>query len=109
MNCPTNSALTFANLVYWANNGLVPNNCQGTAYSVMNWANQLAASMPTGAQRTLYYNLVEHVANNLALYMYYEQPIGVGSYASWVNPAGIDTNPVAPGQLWFMWNGNGMV
>jgi len=108
-NCPIHNTLTFANLVYWANGGLVPNNCQGTAYSVMNWANQLAASMPTGAQRTLYYNLVEHVANNLALYMYYEQPIGVGSYASWVNPAGIDTNPVAPGQLWFMWNGNGMV
>ncbi|MHB1434579.1 MAG: hypothetical protein ACYCPN_04370 [Thermoplasmata archaeon] len=108
-NCPLHSSFTFANLVYWANNGLVPNNCQGTAYSVMTWANLAAASMPVGPQRVLYYNLVEHVANNLALYMYYQQPIGVGSYASWVNPSSIDVNPVSPGQLWFMWTGNGMV
>jgi hypothetical protein len=107
--CAANSAATFANLVFWANaRPLVPQSCQGTAYSVMTWAMQAAAVMPVGPERTLYYNLVEHIANGLVLYVYVEQQVGLGSYASWVDPAGIDTNPMAPGQLWFQWMGYGV-
>ncbi|MGP8076503.1 MAG: hypothetical protein ACLP8Y_07215 [Thermoplasmata archaeon] len=106
--CAENSAATFANLIFWANaRPLVPQSCQGTAYSVMTWAMHAAAVMPVGPERTLYYNLVEHIANGLALYVYVEQQVGLGSYASWIDPAGIDTNPMTPGQLWFQWMGNG--
>ncbi len=108
--CTANAADTFANLVYWADQKpLVPQQCQGTAYSVMTWAMYQAAVMPVGPERVLYYNLVEHVANGLVLHVYNSQQVGLGSYANWINPAGIWTNVVAPGQLWFQWYGNGVV
>jgi hypothetical protein len=105
--CSANSADTFANLVYWAHQQpSVPQACQGTAYAVMLWALEQAAVLPAGTERTLYYNLGEHVANGLVLYVYDEQEIGIGTQASWVNPAGVDANVMAPGQLWFQWFGN---
>ena len=112
--CSANAADTWANVDYWANVAtpsapLITNACQGTAYAVMTWAMIQAASMPDGPARVLAYNLVEHIANELVLFVYNEQQVGLGSYASWVNPAGIWTNVVAPGQLWFQWYGNGVV
>jgi hypothetical protein len=108
--CPGNSVPGFANLAYWANSQpLIPQACQGTAYSVMTWAMNQAAVMPVGSERVLYYDLIEHIANGLVLYVYAEQQLGLGSFASWINPTTIDTNPVGPGQLWFFWNGAGVV
>ena len=103
-------ANSFADMAYWANYGaLVPQTCQGNAYAVMQWGMYAAAALPVGPERTLYYNMVEHIASELALFAYVEQQIGLGSYSSWINPATIDTNVVAPGQLWFIWNGNNVV
>jgi len=111
--CSANAADTWANVDYWANVGTptapITTACQGTAYAVMTWAMIQAASMPDGPARVLAYNLIEHIANGLVMFVYTEQQIGLGSYASWINPAGIWTNVVAPGQLWFQWNGNGVV
>ncbi|MGA8711215.1 MAG: hypothetical protein WB786_08340 [Thermoplasmata archaeon] len=108
--CSTHDADTFANLVYWANvpstTAVIPNGCQGTAYSVMTWASTQAASMPVGPERVLYYNLLEHVANGLALYVYADQPVTSYSYAVWVNPARINTNVMIGGtgeQTWYLW------
>ena len=88
---------------------LIPENCQGTAYSVMTWAMNQAAVMPVTPERVLYYNLIEHIANGLVLYIYAEQQVGLGSYASWIDPTTVDANPMAPGQLWFFWNGADVV
>jgi len=108
--CSAERSDTFSDLVYWANSQpLIPQTCQGTAYSVMTWAMTLAAVMPVGPERVLYYNLIEHIANGLVLYVYAEQQLGIGSYASWINATTIDTNPMAPGQLWFFWNGADVV
>ncbi len=104
----TTFAANFSALAYWANNGLVTEGCQGSADVVMNWGMAYAATDANPTQRVLVYNLVEHIANNLVLYMYYEQPVGIGSYASWINPATITTNSIQPGQQWYLESGNGV-
>jgi len=107
--CAAHAATTFANLVYWADvTPIVPQACQGTAYNILVWAAGVASLLPVGTERTLYYNLLEHIANGLVLFTYVEQQIGLGSYASWINPSGLDLNVMAPGQLWFNWAGNGV-
>ena len=104
--CGGPGALGFADFAFWANYAapLVPTACQGTAYHVMVWAADSAAVLPVGPQRILYYNMIEHIANKLVLDVYDDQQVDVGSCAIWVNPAGIDTNVMAPGQLWFNWS-----
>jgi ABC-type transport system substrate-binding protein len=103
----TSDPTTFAALVYWANLGQVPTACQGFAYTTMtDWMDQ-AAHLTDITNRTLYYNLVEHIANELALYTYTNQAINVIDYGSWINPAGIDVNPMIGGggdQLWAFWS-----
>ena len=113
--CPSHGSLAweqnnFADLAYWANYGnLVPESCQGNAYSTMVWGLVQADVMPVGPTRVLYYNMIEHIANDLVLYVYTGQQVGLTSYAGWVDPSTVDLNPVSPGQLWFEWNGNGVV
>ena len=71
-----------------------------------------AASMPVGPMRVLMYNLVEHVASNLALYVYYDQENRVMTYASWINPMTINTNPMAGAagdNTWYLVSGNGVL
>src|SRR5580658_689201 len=101
----------FSALAYWANLAapLANNTCQGTAYAAMNWASVYGATDSNPAQRILVYTMIEQVANKLALYMYYIQPVGVGSYANWINPSTITTNPIQPGQQWYLWNGLNVV
>jgi len=113
--CSSHAAGNFADLAYWASvpnaTTVIPQACQGTAYSVMTWGMLRAGTMPVSPERVLYYNLVEHIANGLALYVYAEQQVGIGSYANWINPATIDTNVMVsiPPQPWVFWNGNGVV
>jgi ABC-type transport system substrate-binding protein len=108
--CSAHAGYTFENLVYWADQQpIVPQTCQGTAYSVMTWAMEQAGVMAEGPQRVLYYNLIEHVANGLVLYVYDEQQVGLVSTASWIDPSTVDLNPMALGQLWFQWHGNNVV
>ena len=107
--CPghTTGLNTFAALVYWANVGQVPNTCQGFAFETMNDWIPVAGADTNVTTRVLYYNLIEHIANELALYMYSNQGINVIDYASWINPASVNTNPMIGGggdQLWSFWS-----
>jgi hypothetical protein len=57
--------------------------------------------------RELTYNMVEAIANHLALYVYWYQQNLPYTYASWINPATIDTN-VVTGNLWYYFGGNNL-
>jgi len=108
-SCPDQTA-NFADLVAWANMPGIPQDCQGWAYAVLNWADAVAAALPVGQERTLYYNLVSHIANELALYVYQFQEAGVGSYAPWISPGSLNQNVCLGGDgLWFEIQGNGFL
>ena len=99
-------------LLYWANAAGIPQACQGNAYGAMLWGMNQAAGMPVGPARVLMYNLVEHIANHLALYVYYDQANLVASYASWINPTTLNINPTIGGggdNTWYLYNGNGVL
>jgi hypothetical protein len=83
---------SFADLSYWANLGTIPSSCQGPAYAAMLTWMANAASLAPGPTRVLIYNMVEHVENELALYVYFEQANFVGTAAKWINNATINTN-----------------
>ena len=107
-NCPGGGS--FANLSFWAHAAGVPQYCQGTAYGVMTWANDLAGAMPVGPERTLYYNMASHIANDLALYLYQFQEQLVGSYAPWIAPGSLNQNVVLGGAgLFCEVQGNGLI
>jgi hypothetical protein len=104
--CP-NDYGAWSNLTYWAGLTAIPADCQGAAYdtmvSFMNQA-QFNANVP---QRGVEYNLVEQIANKLALYVYDPQSVAVIDYGNWIQPTTINTNPVFGGggvQLWYDWN-----
>ena len=99
--------VTFANLSYWANYPTaLPSSCQGNAYKILNaWAT-LASPMPVGPERILIYNLIEHIENQLGMYVWMEQQNTVPTYAKWINPATVNTNVMIGGggdQLWYAW------
>jgi hypothetical protein len=105
-------AAAWANLTYWANGGGgvsgigVANACQGIAYSAMVTWLRLAGPLTDLSQRQLVYNVAEHIANELALYLYWEQSVGAIDYGVWINPSGINYNPMIGGeddQLWYDW------
>ena len=103
---------SMSGLLYWANEGAIPQACQGNAYAAMEWGMNLAAGMAVGPARVLMYNLVEHIANQLALYVYYDQENLVASYAAWINPTTLNTNPTIGGggdNTWYLINGNGVL
>ncbi len=109
---PTDSNSAAA-LLFWANlNPGIPQACQGNAYAAMEYGMTAAAGMAVGPARVLMYNLVEHIANHLALYVYYDQENAVTTYASWINPASVNTNPTIGGggdNTWYLYNGNGVI
>ena len=98
---------SFADFAYWANLGQVPNDCQGIAYTSMNyWAGQ-AAYLTDLSTRQTYYTMVEKIAAELAFYMYWNQGVGAIDYGNWINAGGINTNVMIGGgsdQLWSFWN-----
>jgi len=101
-----------AGLIFWANQPGIPQACQGNAYNAMQYGMNTAAGMAVGPQRVLVYNLVEHIANHLALYVYYDQENLVVTYASWINPTTVNTNPTIGGggdNTWYLYNGNGVL
>ena len=110
-SCPTAGQVDgFAALAFWTNQQGVPQQCQGFAYDVLTWADSQAGAMPVGPERTLYYNMASHIANDLALYLYQFQQQGVGSYAPWINPNSINTNVVLGGDgLFAQLQGNGLI
>ncbi len=74
------------------------------------WAVTVAGAMPVGPERTLYYNMASHIANDLALYLYQFQEQLVGSYGPWISPNSINLNVVLSGDLlYYQIQGNGLV
>ncbi|HYK94013.1 MAG TPA: ABC transporter substrate-binding protein, partial [Thermoplasmata archaeon] len=92
--------------------GGVPSNCQGAAYAAMILGMHEAAVMPAGPARVLAYNMVEQIANALALYTYTFQNSYVLTYASYVDGTSLNTNVTIGGgngiQPWFDVSGNGV-
>jgi hypothetical protein len=106
------SWISMQGLLYWANEASIPQACQGNAYAAMDWGMTQAAGMAVGPARVLMYNLVEHIANGLALYLYSDQENAVVTYASWIDATTLNTNPVvgAAGiHAWYLVNGNGVL
>jgi len=97
---------TWATLVLYANMGQVPTNCQGAAYDTMvAWMN-LAAHEPNIVYRTLEYNLIEHIGNELALYVYDPQQLSAVDYGNWIQGSTINLNPLYGGggvNIWSFW------
>jgi hypothetical protein len=93
---------------YWSSISSMPggiaNSCEGTAYAAMTLAIKVAAHLPAGPERVLYYNMAEHIANALALYLYWGQDNRVLSYAPWLSGSEFNTNVTLGGgavQTWF--------
>jgi hypothetical protein len=105
-SCPTNYT-AWSNLSYYATHvGAIPEVCQGAAYDTMAAWVGIAADEGDLAARTLDYNLIEQIADGLGLYVYNPQVETYVTYADWIDPGGIDTNPMFGGnniQLWYDW------
>ena len=97
---PSGSA---AGLLFWSKQTAIPQACQGNAYGAMEWGMNTAAGMPVGPARVLMYNMVEHIANGLALYVYYDQQNIITTYASWIATSSVNTNPMIGGSGDFLW------
>jgi len=83
--------------IYWANHA-VDDDCEMAAYSAMLTAMEQANGLPsTDPSRALLYNLAEHIALNLSVYVYTGQTMEVFATASWVDPATMNTNPMLGG------------
>ncbi|HYK94073.1 MAG TPA: PKD domain-containing protein [Thermoplasmata archaeon] len=91
--------------------GGVPTNCQGAAYAAMILGMHEAAVMPAGPARVLMYNMVEQIANGLALYAYTFQTSLVASYATYIDGTTLNTNVTIGGgndQTWYTIGGTGV-
>ncbi|MFZ1024409.1 MAG: hypothetical protein WAN87_09765, partial [Thermoplasmata archaeon] len=110
------TADTWANLIYWAgggpsnDSGYLPNACQYSAYSVMTYFMiDVAATDANLVERNLIYNLVEHIASQMGLYIYQGQENLVGTYAAWINPTTLDANVTIAGDgVWWAVGGQGV-
>ncbi len=89
---------SWADLIHWAGSSFIATECQGVAYQSMATWISTASLLSPGPYRTLVYNEVEHVANLLALYVYTYQEYDPQTYASWVNAASLNSNPVIGGE-----------
>jgi PKD domain len=80
--------------------------CQGAAYDAMNqlFVDTYAAGV-SHAQQLLLYNMGEHIAKNLALYIYTFQDNNVWMEAPWINGGSIDQQVALAGggALAFWW------
>ncbi|MHB8352766.1 MAG: periplasmic substrate-binding domain-containing protein, partial [Thermoplasmata archaeon] len=103
--CPTGYA-------YYASLPLpVSQGCEGAAYLAMTDALQAAAVAPAGEARALLYNMAEHIANQLALYVYQYQSDETFTSAAWINSSTLDTNVTTGGGgilVWWTIGGNGV-
>ncbi len=89
----------------------VSQSCQGVAYKSMVRLFEIAGETPAGPTRVLYYDMAEHIANQLALYTYQSQGNLFASASSWININSLNTNPTlgAGGALPYFWvTGNGL-
>jgi PKD domain len=101
---------SWTQLLYWAGpNQPISQACQGAAFTVMTNAEYFAATDLNLANRALVYNEAEHIAEKLALYVYFYQENVPFVFAPWVNPASLDQHVTIGGGQdveWFWLNGN---
>jgi hypothetical protein len=99
-----------SDLGWWASQTSPPaTNCQGAAYQALVALIHEGAYLPAGPQRVLLFNMAEHIANNLALYVYSFQSNGVETAASWVDLASINPNvTLSLDSQWYGITGNGV-
>ncbi len=103
--CPTASS-NWSALQYWADVGEVPQDCQGAAYRTLDLWSGIAATDSNQSRRALEYDLIEQIANELALYVYDPESLDVYDHADWIQGSSINTNPMLGGQgvqLWYQW------
>ncbi len=99
-----NDSGSWSDLIHWANSPFIATECQGVAYQSMTTWISTADLLALGPYRSLVYNEIAHVANLLALYVYTYQDSDPQTYASWVNPSSLNTNPVLGGngiETWY--------
>ncbi|MFZ0892783.1 MAG: hypothetical protein WB778_00750 [Thermoplasmata archaeon] len=99
---------SWSDLIYWAgggpsnDSGFLPNACQYTAYDVMSYfLIDVAANDINLVERNLIYNLAEHIAAQLGLYVYASQANDLGTYAAWIDPSTINENVMTTGDYLF--------
>jgi hypothetical protein len=105
---------SWSDLIYWADggptndSGFVPNACQDPAYQVMTYfLAHVAANDGNLVQRNLIYNLAEHIAAQLGLYVYSSQTNEVETYAAWIDPTTLNANVALTGEnLFWQIDGN---
>lgn len=89
----------------------VSQGCEGAAYLAMTQALNAAAVAPAGPERALLYNMAEHIADQLALYVYSYQADQTFTCAAWIMPTTLDTNVTTGGGgdlVWWTIGGNGV-
>jgi hypothetical protein len=98
----------WTSVAYWVHQASAPpTKCQGQAYAAMLSLLGQAAFLQAGPQRVLLYNMAEHIANNLALYVYSNQGNLVATAASWMDLASINPNVTLGGDAqWYALTGN---
>ena len=100
---------------WWAGQGAslsIPDDCQGAAYAALTGLLGLAGADPDLSQRTLYYNWMEQIANDLTLYLHAFQFDWQETFGPWIDATSINTNPMTGGgaqQYWFDIQGAGVV
>ncbi len=77
----------------------VNNSCEGTAYDLMQQLFIQTYLTSNHTYQLLLYNMAEHIAEHLALYIYTFQDNNVWMEAPWINGASIDQNVVLSGAL----------
>jgi len=90
----------------------VNDSCQGAAYDAMQALFIQTYLTSDHAQQVLLYNMGEHIAKNLALYIYTFQATNIWLQAPWINGGSIDQQVALAGgeALAFWWlNGNGVI
>lgn len=95
--CGHSNYTAYANLTYWAGQTAVPQDCQGPAYQAMNYWSSVATNLGNLTQRIVDYNLIEHIANDLALYIYFSQTNLVESSAPWIDQWSLNANVMIGG------------
>lgn len=108
--CSHSDPTLFSDLTYWADQSFLPQDCQGVAYNLtLHWATVATHDLDL-SRSILEWNRVSALFNLLNFYANTQQLIDVFTYAPWINPASISTNPVSGAYLniFYLITGNGV-
>jgi hypothetical protein len=111
-SCGHSDETNVANLIYWANQPYIAQDCQGVAYQVaQHWA-VVANSNLNLTQGAFEWNRISSIFNLLNIQADTEQVNAIQLVGPWVNPASANANSISgyPGgeELWWGFTGNGV-